>query len=74
MLIDFVVVYYFKCVSLPIVALFLFCNVADGVLQALTPSILRLWSEAGGANTWLYATLYAISSLLAFAATGSVIW
>ncbi|KAK6212798.1 hypothetical protein LQW54_004887 [Pestalotiopsis sp. IQ-011] len=69
-----VYLYYFRCVSLPIVALFLFCNVADGVLQALTPSILRMWSEAGGANTWLYATLYAISSLLAFAATGSVIW
>lgn len=73
-LITHLIVYYFKSISWPVMLLFISCNVIDGVSLALTPSILRAWSEAGGLHTWLYMTGYALSSLLSFAATGSVIW
>ncbi|KAI1180571.1 P-loop containing nucleoside triphosphate hydrolase protein [Nemania sp. FL0916] len=69
-----VYVYYFRCVSIPVLALFISCNITDGIALALTPSILRMWSEAGGSHTWLYMIMYGLSSLLAFTATGSVIW
>lgn len=55
-------------------AIFFICIVADGVGLAVVPSVLRAWSEAGGAQMWLYTTLYAVSSVLSLAATGSVIW
>ncbi|KAH8812816.1 putative multidrug resistance protein [Xylogone sp. PMI_703] len=72
---DFsVYLYYFKSVSLRIIVLFLFCNVIDGVALAITPSILMAWSEAGGLHMWWYTAMYALSSLLAFATTGCIIW
>lgn len=55
-------------------AIFFFCIIADGVGLAVVPSVLRAWSEAGGAHMWLYTTLYAVSSIISLAATGSVIW
>jgi hypothetical protein len=68
------IVYYFKSISYPVMALFVSCNIIDGVALAITPSILKAWSEAGGSHTWFYMAMYALSSLLSFAATGSVIW
>ncbi|TGJ82199.1 hypothetical protein E0Z10_g6546 [Xylaria hypoxylon] len=49
-------------------------SVYYGVALAMMPSIIRTWSEAGGSHTWFYMAMYALSSLLSFAATGSVIW
>ncbi|KAK9771968.1 putative ABC transporter [Seiridium cardinale] len=69
-----VYIYYFRCVSLPVVIFFFFCNIADGAVSAITASILRAWSEAGGSHMWLYTGMYALSSLLGFIATGSVLW
>ncbi|KAI3325328.1 ABC transporter [Xylariaceae sp. AK1471] len=69
-----VYLYYFRSVSPLAVLVFLICNIADGAALAIMPSILRAWSEAGGSNMSLYTTMYALSSLLAFTATGSVIW
>ncbi|KAI1810238.1 P-loop containing nucleoside triphosphate hydrolase protein [Poronia punctata] len=69
-----VYLYYFKSISLPVMVLFVSCNVLDGVALAITPSILRTWSEAGGAYTWFYMSMFALSSILSFAATVSVIW
>ncbi|KAI0520681.1 P-loop containing nucleoside triphosphate hydrolase protein [Xylaria bambusicola] len=69
-----VYLYYFKSISLPVFILFMSCNIIDGIALAVTPSILRAWSEAGGSHTGYYMTAYALSSLLSFAATGSVIW
>ncbi|CEJ87424.1 hypothetical protein VHEMI04411 [[Torrubiella] hemipterigena] len=66
--------YYFRCVNMAAVVIFFACIVTDGAALAITPSVLRAWSEAGGAHMWLYTTLYAASSLLSLAATGSVIW
>ncbi|KAK6064862.1 hypothetical protein SCUP234_12830 [Seiridium cupressi] len=49
-------------------------SVYNGAVSAITPSILRAWSEAGGSHMWLYTGMYALSSLLGFIATGSVLW
>ncbi|RDW87858.1 hypothetical protein BP5796_03552 [Coleophoma crateriformis] len=69
-----VYLYYFNCVGLPLLALFLFCNIMYGASFAITPSILRMWSESGGRHTWFYTAMYALSSTLAFVTMASVIW
>ncbi|RFU34159.1 hypothetical protein B7463_g2169, partial [Scytalidium lignicola] len=66
--------YYFKCVGLPLLAMFLICNMTYGATLAITPTILGAWSESGGLHMWFYTGMYALSSLLAFVAMGSVIW
>lgn len=60
--------------SITAILIFFLCIATDGAALAITPSVLRAWSEAGGAHIWFYTTWYALSSLLSLAATGSVIW
>jgi hypothetical protein len=73
-LFTLVAVYYFKCAGLPLLAMFLTCNIMYGATLAMTPYILEAWSEFGGLHMWFYTGMYALSSLLAFAAKGFVTW
>ncbi|KAH8591587.1 P-loop containing nucleoside triphosphate hydrolase protein [Bisporella sp. PMI_857] len=69
-----VYVYYFKSAGIPLLVVYLICSMTYGAALAITPSILKAWSESGGLHTWIYTGMYASSSLLAFAAKGSVTW
>jgi ATP-binding cassette subfamily C (CFTR/MRP) protein 1 len=73
-LVNIVAVYYFKCVGLPLLFMFLICTSTYAATLAIGPSILRIWSESGGLHMWFYMGMYGLSSLLAFASTTSVIW
>ncbi|KAE9374390.1 putative multidrug resistance protein [Stipitochalara longipes BDJ] len=66
--------YYFKSVGIPLMTMFLFCNIIYGAIFAITPIILKAWSESGGLYTWFYIGIYGLSSIMAFATTASVIW
>ena len=72
--VDLNAVYYFNCVGLPLLVMFSICNMTYTATMTITPSILRAWSESGGPHMWFYTGMYTLSSVLAFAATGSVIW
>jgi len=71
---NFHVVYYFRAVGLPLMAMFLFCNIIFGATFAITPTILKEWSESGGLHTWFFIGLYTLSGMLAFATTAAMIW
>lgn len=67
-------VYYFKAAGLPALTIFLILNTTYGIATAITPYVLKLWTEARGQHAWTYVSLYAISSLLALAANVGVVW
>lgn len=71
---NFAIVYYFKSVGIPVLLLFLMSSMTYGATIAMTPSILRAWSESGGLHLVFYTGMYALSSFIAFGAIISVIW
>ncbi|KAH8891439.1 P-loop containing nucleoside triphosphate hydrolase protein [Thozetella sp. PMI_491] len=66
--------YYFKCIGGPLMTIFLLTGLTQGVTFASTPFILRMWTESGGRDMWLYTGMYALSSLLTWAATVAMCW
>ncbi|KAG9247609.1 putative multidrug resistance protein [Calycina marina] len=66
--------YYFNTIGAPLMIIFLFCCSAYGATFAITPLILRAWTEGGDASMWFYTGIYGLNAALAFASTVCVIW
>jgi ATP-binding cassette subfamily C (CFTR/MRP) protein 1 len=59
---------------MPVMTIFLFASIVYGATFAITPTILKAWSESGGLHTWFYIGMYTLSGGLAFFTTAVVIW